>query len=112
MSDKKKEITRVDMFVIPNGIRIVKYPEGWTASTREASDHVNTENTLDEMLEWFVAYGWTIKRWATGARAFKGRALPVRTRWGIQYMRNLYRERPWLLGEGDQLHAVDFAFCY
>lgn len=118
MSDKKR-ITRIDMYEDPKGVMVEKYAEGWTAGSHAVRSEKNTDKNLDEMVAWLKENGWTVLEWPgmgkghRGARAFLGRRMPVRTRWGIQYYREYFTSRRYLLAADKRpLANIDFAFEY
>jgi hypothetical protein len=101
-------ITRIDFTVVPvdGAVNIRKYAEGWTASTLPAIASTNRTQSLEDMLAWLEDHGWTIRRWPGGARAFRDRPMPVRTRAAIQRLRHELTTYPI---PGVELHTLDFA---
>jgi hypothetical protein len=120
MSAEAKKITRVDLFEHPQGVMVNKFEEGWTASSQPVNLHINKEQTLDQMVAWLQENGWRVIQWPgagpgnRGARAWLGKPLPVRTRWGIQYVREVYtrRRRELLKADPRPLMNIDFALEY
>jgi hypothetical protein len=89
------QITRVDMISTPTqGVLVRKYAAGWTASSVAADIHFNQEQSLEQMIAWFEAQGWTVRKWPGGARAFRGKPLPVRSGPEIANLRRKMRARP------------------
>lgn len=119
MTSQKKRITRIDLYEDPKGVMVEKYAEGWTAGSYAVQSNKNTEQSLDEMVAWLKQNGWTVLEWPgsgpkhRGARAFLGRPMPVRTRWGIQYYREYFTRRRYLLAADPRpLMNIDFALYY
>ena len=104
-------ITRIDLFQIPAGVLVHKYPHYWTAATPPASTTTNAAMSLDAMVAWLNENGWTVRRWPGGARAWKGEMLPVRSRYQIKRKREELKAR-WQEGnaQGVQIHAIDLAY--
>ena len=101
-------ITRIDFTIVPvdGAVNIRKYGEGWTASTPPAITSTNRTQSLEDMLSWLEEHGWTVRRWPGGARAFRGKPMPVRTRSAIQRLRDQFREYP---VAGVETCTLDFA---
>jgi len=86
-------ITRIDMFVVPSGIQVMKYAEDWHFDPRaRPTDRYLSATQLDEMILWLKDNGWVVRQWnvegQTGARAWKETIRPVRTRAEIMRKRN------------------------
>lgn len=120
MSEKKR-ITRIDMYENPNGVMVEKFAEGWTAGSYAVESYKNTTDSLDEMVKWLKDNGWTVLQWPgsgpkhRGARAFLGRLMPVRSRWGINYYRQLFSkpDQKWRTkADPLPLSQIDFALYY
>lgn len=131
-------ITRIDFFLFNEraytgrdlpSCRVLKYAAGWTASTPPVSIEINppiklnpagVEPTaagaqpfdLETALTILTARGWTVRRWKTGARAWRGAPEPVRDRAGIGKLRR--RAETGLLARDPYAPPVnaDFAFDY
>jgi hypothetical protein len=123
-------ITRIDFFLynekVYTGVdrlacRVMKYASGWTAHTEPAAVELNPPIKiaageipfdLDTALAELTARGWSVRRWQTGARAWRGAPEPVRDRFGIQKMRR--RAEAGLMARDPYAPPVsaDFAFEY
>ena len=102
------EIGRIDMFQVPDGVRVMKWPVGWIPRTPPSVNYLNVEMTLDQMVEQLQSMdGWIVRKWASGARAWKGELRPIRTAHQIRKKREKYTRFP---RPGMQLNCVDFAF--
>ena len=101
------ECGRIDMFVQEAGIRIMKWPVDWLPGTPPVISYVNTDLSLDEMTNILEAKGWTVRCWHGGARAWKDKIRPIRTRAQIIRKRESFTRYP---RPGIQLCCVDFAF--
>lgn len=106
----KGDPIRVDLMEIDGAVRIDAYPYGWKAQTRPMSQETRSA-TLESVVEQYKKDGWQVRRWAGGARAWKGPLLPVRDQDAILQMRRRYSQRP---GELARLSGgfirLDFAF--
>ena len=103
-------VTRIDLTEKPDKtVFVCKYPEGWTAKSHPVSRYDVTHMTFDEMKDWLKGDGWTVREWPGGARAWMGKAEPIRERWEILKLRRKYSEKPYLLPQGAQLCYLDFA---
>lgn len=101
--------TRIDLYQNPGGLFVLKFSDGWTASTPAYDRHLTPDWTIDAAARWLEENGWTVRRWPGGARAWLGRLLPIRTRAQIA------RKREQLLRSGPpdpaiQIHTLDLAF--
>ena len=103
------ECGRIDMFVQEAGIRIMKWPVDWLPKSPPVINYVNTDLDLDQMTTILEAKGWTVRRWHGGARAWKDKIRPIRTRAQIIAKREMFTRSP-KLHPGIQLCCVDFAF--
>ena len=106
MSDIK--VTRIDLFNTPHGVFVVKFPDGWTASTPPVKSYYISDRTLDDLARTIETLpGWRVRRWPGGARGWLGKPMPVRTREQIKRKREeLTRHRP----PGVEIHALDLAY--
>lgn len=105
-------ITRIDLWETPDGLLVLKFKNGWTASTRAVERYVNPKWTLDMATAWLEENGWKVRRWGApgaGARAWMGKELPVRTAGEIQAKR-ARMENNRQLYPGLEIHCIDFAF--
>ena len=121
-------VTRIDFHYVNQtlppaapryGWQVFKYLDGWTASTPAAMvesdpplkptpEHPEPRPfDLDEALARLEAAGWTVHRWQGGARAWKGPALPVRTREQIRSMRRRFTAE--LIRTAGHPHLTTFA---
>lgn len=83
-----KPITRIDLRQVRDGVLVEKYAAGWVASTPPVPpSKVNKEMTLEEMIAWLQASGWTVRTWTGGARAWLGEPVPVRAKVNLEYAR-------------------------
>ncbi|RJX17514.1 MAG: hypothetical protein C4575_12790 [Desulforudis sp.] len=119
LSINGKSITRIDLHENPNGVMVEAFAYGWTAGSYPVYSNKNREKSLDELVAWLKTGGWTLKEWPgsgpghRGARAFLGHPAPVRTRWGIQYYREYFTGRRYLLkADPRPLANIDFAYEY
>lgn len=104
------EITRIDFIVNLDGVRVKKWPFGWTFKTPPISDEQKPPAfNLDEALDWCQRNGWTVRRYPGGARAWKGEPQPVRDRATIQFMRKGI-QRDFVNGRMDPRSNFDLAF--
>lgn len=108
----KVTYTRIDIYEQPGGALLVRcYADGWTASTPPFEIARREDVDIDAAVAKLQAAGWTVRQWKDGlrgARAWKGRILPVRSHGKILEMRERYwRNRD--LHPDLQIHAVDFA---
>jgi hypothetical protein len=100
-------ITRVDLYQNPNGIFICKYAEGWTASTPAIARYTISDRSLDDLVDALQrTSGWTVRRWPGGARAWRGKPMPIRSRTAILRKRD---EVTRLHPSGVQVCTLDFA---
>jgi hypothetical protein len=123
--------TRIDFELINVGIeyhrvqwgwRIAKFIDGWTANTPphvvEYDPPIRTPNDfknfdIDTALDLLQQNGWTVHRWDTGARAWKGPALPVRNREQIIKLRaRLTHNLVQTQGHTDRSTQVDLIYDY
>jgi hypothetical protein len=106
-------ITRIDLWETPDGLLVLKFQNGWSASSRAIERHVNPKWTLDSAISWLEDNNWTVRRWGVpgraGARGWYGKMLPVRTRAEIAAKR-ARMEQNRHLNPGLQIHCLDFAF--
>jgi hypothetical protein len=103
MNGQPKKITRIDLVNLPHkqGTLVEKFQDGWTASSRAVITTTNKEMTFAEIVEWLKANEWLVYEWPAcpelgieqGARAFRGKPLPVRTKNTLIWYRNLLGER-------------------
>jgi hypothetical protein len=103
MKDEKKKITRIELRNLPHhqGVLVEKFQEGWTAGSRAVSTTTNQEMTFDEIIEWLKTNEWVVCEWPAcpelgieqGARAFRGKPMPVRTKSTLIWWRNTLQER-------------------
>ena len=103
------QIGRIDMLQVPDGVRVMKWPLDWAPGTPPVVNYLNQEMSILEMTAFLESKGWIIRRWPTGARAWKDKLRPIRTRSQIWRKREQYSRHPL---PNMELHAVDFAFDY
>ena len=117
------EHVRIDMFETRQGVTVVKFAPGWTASTPAASQEINRNTSLDEMIAWFEAHSdvWRMRAWPgggkgnRGARAWFLKEQPVRSRDGILYYRQLFsdpRQKYRTAADPRPVSQIDFAYEY
>lgn len=117
---EQRKVTRIDMYEAgKNGVLVLRFADGWTASSNPVQQHSNTEKTLDEMVAWLKENGWHVYEWpgggpgSRGARAFLGRPLPVRSKYGILYKRRFMSDHPFLWAADERPRSnIDLAFEY
>lgn len=100
-------ITRIDMAISQDGLRVMKYPDGWSIESQPIENYVNAAWSIDDAIAWLQKNGWTVRRWYYGARAFKGTLYPIRNTAQIKRKRKELMEHP---DPKIQWHAVDLAF--
>jgi hypothetical protein len=107
------KVARVDFLKLDDGWHLQKFPHGWTAKTPAISDVLKTEAEIEAAIQWCQEQGWTVRRWNSGARAWKGEVKPVRDRAGILAMRRRV-EAQFTRGENVGTNQIfyDFAFDY
>ena len=104
--------TRVDLFEMPaGGVRVYWYLRGWerVLNTPPATNHINPNKSLSDMIDWLDENCWTVRTWPKGARGFLGSPHPIRTRYEIKKKRSHLERFPPPELEGI-IHALDFAF--
>lgn len=106
------EVTRVDFAKRADGWHIVKYCYGWTAKTRPMSDVLKSEEEINSAIAWCETHGWTIRKWDSGARAWKDKLRPVRDANGIRAMRRKAEDELQRGAVGTNKIFYDFAFDY
>jgi len=97
--------------------------DGWTFGTAayrvendpplKQGDGTTVPFDLETALAKLEACGWTVRRWETGARAWRGPATPIRTREQILRMRRRQSEHLWLTGghpDPGMTTFIDYAF--
>jgi hypothetical protein len=83
MSDRAHEralrgkITRIDFLKLCEKFLIRKYCYGWSAKTHPLSEVEKNESDWDPAIAWCESNGWTVLKAANGARAWKGKPMPV-----------------------------------
>jgi hypothetical protein len=104
------------------GYRVEKYIEGWehapgvaaydvTFNPRIQTPTGTISFDLDKALHILEANGWIVRRWWSGARAWRGEIHPVRTRHEIHTVRRRIEKqiRSGLATQGAHT-SLDFAF--
>lgn len=114
-------VTRIDMRQMEGDyshlVMVQKYAAGWESypGVRPMSITRNDQMSLDEMIAWCENHGYTVRRWAGGARAFWGHPHPVRTKYAINKLRQKLSDRK---RQGDkslasvEIHSLDLAFDF
>lgn len=106
MSAISSGIDRVDILKVTNGFRVVQFQKG--VGVALATDDIEEERAAN--LEKALAErGWIIRRWAGGARAFRGELYPIRTTEAIKRLRDNLRAYPRPDLDG-QAHALDLRY--
>jgi hypothetical protein len=115
------EITRIDFTILEHGVRVNKYPHGWTAFTKPLSSELKPGNfDVENALRWCEENGWTVYRWPkisdafpAGARAWKGKPEPVRDRYYLPSLRHQFdaasEKNP---SKEINTRRIDLAYCY
>ena len=83
----KRNPDRIDFVVTEAGTFVTKL---WTVDGRDVAPdgaEVKAEFDLDNAVDWLQRHGYTVRRWPTGARAWKGQPWPIRTRSQIRRRR-------------------------
>lgn len=105
------ELARVDIVMEGKTYVVRKWPEGWTATTPPLTTEDKGERfDYDKAVAWLKRHGWTVYEWPGGARAWYGKALPVRTVEGIKAVRRNLLDRS---ARGENVRALlsyDLAF--
>jgi len=109
------KIVRIDFTVTAAGVMVTKYtriagPDGVRDVALDAPD-LHRDLDLDWALAWCEAHGFTVRRWPTGARAFRGKPWPIRTVGEIKRRREQVERdvRAGLLPGGFYWAGLDFA---
>ena len=87
------KITRVDIILEGETWVMKKYPYGWTAKTRPIETKRFNHEEAQIAIQWLKDNRWVVLEWPGGARAWKGRPMPVRDRHAIQVMRRKFDEQ-------------------
>jgi hypothetical protein len=109
----KGQITRID-FERKAGDQIVvkKFPYGWTAKTRPLQTTTcNLQAFGGDPVQWCKDHGWTVREWPGGARAFRGKELPVRDGSTIAHLRRQVQKHI-ASGQIDSRRAFDLAYDF
>lgn len=101
--------TRIDFICIEGQMHIRKYPYGWTALTPPISDEIKTTQECEAAIRWCNENGWTVHRWQSGGRAWKGPLLPVRDHATIKLIRKQLADKR-SRGEADERNQANLAF--
>ena len=101
---------RIDFSVVACGVVVTKF---WLLSGRTVAPYgaevKPPEFDLDGALAWCAENGYTVRRWPGGARAWKGKPRPIRTRSQI-WQKRARAERLALRGDGrGSTLGLDFA---
>ena len=110
MSEEPR-FTRVDLFEMSGGVRVFWYPKGWHRGTVPATNHLNKDIPLDQMVAWLEDNGWTVRKWPKGARGWLGDLRPIRTRSEIMRKRSQLQKYPPPELEGI-VHTLELALDY
>jgi hypothetical protein len=106
-------VTRIDLWETPDGLLVVRFGNGWTASSQQITRHFNKEWTIDQAVNWLEDNNWKVRRWGlpghAGARGWLDKMRPVRTKAEIIAKRNRMWENRHLYPDL-QIHCLDFAF--
>jgi hypothetical protein len=106
------ETTRIDFTTTKDGVKVEKYPLGWTAKTNPITSEVKPGSfDLEVSITWCENHGFTVRRWPGGARAWKGEAMPVRDAGAIMRLRSQIKSA-FVRGESDARNSYDLAFDY
>lgn len=97
------EITRIDF---KDG-EIHKFPFGWTAYTPPLQRRQASADEIATAIQWCKSHGWTVFEWPGGARAWKGKPMPVYDTSTIQRIRNIVNANP-----ADPRRHYDLAFYF
>src|SRR5687767_1212139 len=73
----KDQPTRIDFLKEGDNWTCKKFPAGWTASTAPIETKPMTEQQVLEAIQWCEEKGWIVRHFPGGARAWKGKLLPV-----------------------------------
>lgn len=104
----KGEITRID-FIKDGSWTIKKFPFGWTARTEPLTTEVKgAEFDIDKALAYLHSQRWITVTWKGGARAWKYRKAPIRTKEEIQMLRQKSNESKFTDGR----RAYDLAYYF
>jgi len=99
--------TRIDFLILGGKYFIHKYPFGWTAKTRPIQELEKTQAEWEQAVLWCEASGWTVYRWPEGARAWRGKAMPIHDAHTIRRMRTRIDKIP-----DDPRKNYDLAFYW
>ena len=102
---------RIDIWKVPDGIRVMKWRWDWKRGDRPVINYVNTKVSFEEACQHLRNNGWIVRTWASGARAWNGQSQfrPIRTKSQIIAKRSrMTRNKN--LHPGLSLVAADFAF--
>lgn len=102
----KGQITRID--VVQNGEwEVKKYPYGWSAKTPPIEVKKMSEQEARSAIQWLKDNHWTVMEhpnWQ-GARAFRGKPMPVHDKFTIQSMRRKAMDKK-------ENYTADFAYLF
>jgi hypothetical protein len=86
---EKRNPDRIDFNRLPSGVVTTKY---WKMEGRDVAlngvEIKPIDFDLDGALAWCEEHGYTVIRWPTGARAFKGAPWPLRSTQRIRQKRD------------------------
>jgi hypothetical protein len=104
----KDQPTRIDFLKEGDNWLCKKYAAGWTASTPPIETKQMTEQQIAEAIQWCKDRNWIVREFPGGARAWKGKLLPVRDRAAILSMARKIKQSN--LSRPDNRRLFDFAF--
>jgi hypothetical protein len=102
------EITRID-FIKDGAWTVKKFCYGWTARTEPLSAEIKDDKfDFEKSLAYLQSKGWVTVRWDGGARAWKYRKAPIRTKEEILELRRRSNESQ----STDGRRAYDLAYYF
>jgi len=91
------QVTRIDLFELSGDYagqtRVNKYAKWQDGFDHLVERKITETMTFEEMVTWLETYGWVVFRWPGGARAFRPKPYPIRTRSQIIRLRERLTER-------------------